>query len=350
MAFERYNQQTVPRGADHGTKAMDSATLIGTEHRLDECDLGLIGRLQIDGRVSLGEMAEALGIHRNTVKARLNRLLKNGTITPTVHVDPTCLGYSAPATIGVRVAPSHINTVADQVAAFQSIQFVHVCAGAYDIVLSGGRFRSETDLYSFVTDRLGRIRGILTVDTMRSVGLERFTLGAVSSRPIAADQGRPGTGVAPDYQLDDQDRAIISELQRSIRRPASALASALGMNRKTVAIRLERLLAQGIARPVMIADPTALGYRLRVILGVSVKPGQLQIVTDGLKSLSNLQYLVLCTGRHNMLAWCWCRDLNDLGNLITGAVAAIPGVKEIATSVVLRESKSPYQFVESRQE
>ena len=120
------------------------------------------------------------------------------------------------------------------------------------------------------------------------------------------------------------------------------------MNRKAVASRLERLLGQGIAKPVMIADPAALGYRLGVILGVSAMPGQVKIVGEGLKSLRNLQYLVLCMGRYNMLAWCRCRDLDDLENMITAGVAGIPGVKEIAASVVLRELKTPYPFMRSQ--
>ncbi len=329
---------------------MDSAMPIRAEQRLDSCDCGLISQLQIDGRLGLGEMAEILGVHRNTVKARLNRLLKDQVIIPAVHVDPLYLGYSAPATMGVRVAPSQINTVADQVAALPSIQFVHVCTGTYDIVLSGGRFQSEEELYSFVTDRLSLIPGILSIDTMRSVGLERFILGpSTPSRRPAAGRARSKTESPPDYELDDQDHAIIRELQRGIRRPASALASALGMNRKAFAVRLERLLGQGIAKPVMIADPAVLGYRLSVILGVSAMPGQLKAVAEGLKSLGNLQYLVLCMGRHNMLAWCWCRDLDDLNRMITVGVAGIPGVKEVASSVVLRETKTPYSFKRPQQ-
>lgn len=323
------------------------------DHQLDECDCRLISQLQIDGRLGLGDLAESLGVHRNTVKARLSRLLKERIIIPTVHVDPVYLGYSAPATIAVRVSPSHINNVADQIAALPSIQFVHVCTGTYDIVLSGGRFRSEDELYSFVTDRLSQIPGILTVETMRSMGLERFILGPSArtrQRATPTDDGaESGAKAPPDHRLDDQDHAILRELQRDIRRPTSSLAMALDMNRKAVAARLERLLGQGIAKPVMIADPAALGYRLGVILGVSAMPGQVKIVSEELKSLRNLQYLVLCMGRYNMLAWCRCRDLDDLENMITVGVAGIPGVKEIAASVVLRELKTPYPFMRSQQ-
>ena len=119
------------------------------------------------------------------------------------------------------------------------------------------------------------------------------------------------------------------------------------MNRNAVATRLHRLIHEGIAQPVMIADPIALGYRIRVIFGVSVMPGQLTVVTEGLKHLGNLQYLVLCTGRYSMLAWCLCRDLDHLRNLITVEVASIPGIKEIASSMILQEVKTPYPFMTS---
>lgn len=328
---------------------MASARHAGPERQLDECDLQLINQLQIDGRLALGDLAETLGVHRNTAKARLDRLLKSRVLIPTVHLDPVYLGYLAPATIAVKVTPRQVNAIAHQVAALPSIQFVHVCTGAYDMFLSGGRFRSEEELYAFVTDQLSQVPGILSVETMRSMGLESFMLGPTTRRSRARASNTvakaPGAPYSPEHPLDEQDSAIIRELQRDIRQPASALAAVLGMNRKSVAARLERLLGEGIAKPVMIADPGALGYRLGVILGVSVMPGMLTSVANGLKSLANLQYLVLCMGRYNMLAWCRCRDLDDLGRMITVDVAATPGIREVAASLVLREDKTPYPSV-----
>ena len=61
---------------------MASARHAGPERQLDDCDLQLINQLQIDGRLALGDLAETLGVHRNTAKARLDRLLKSRVLIP----------------------------------------------------------------------------------------------------------------------------------------------------------------------------------------------------------------------------------------------------------------------------
>lgn len=96
---------------------------------LDRRDLGIIARVQQDGRASLSEMALALGIQRNTVKGRLSRPIEKRILIGGLLVDPVALGYLVPTTIGLRVSPSQANTVADGLAALSHIQWVSLCRG-----------------------------------------------------------------------------------------------------------------------------------------------------------------------------------------------------------------------------
>ena len=312
---------------------------------LDEHDLGIIAMMENDARQGVGEMAGALGIHRNTVAAKLNRLMRQRIIRPGVYVDPRTLGYRAPAIIGIKVAPGEIERVAARAASQPNIHHVHICVGRYDILLAGSLFRDEGDLLSFVTNDLSRTPGVTAVETMITVGLSKVGFGMVdtvsSDRPMSARE-REAVGAS----LDDGDHAIIMELQRNARQPVFAMASALGMNRNTVAAKLRRLLDESIIKAVVVADPAALGYRVMAAIGLSVLPGQVEAVAMRLKEIEELQAVILCIGRYNILVWWLCRDLEDLYSAVTRDLAEVPGIRDVEALLILRTKKATMDYLQ----
>lgn len=326
---------------------MRSNRQTGRPYSLDERDLALISRLQLDGRCSLAKMAQDLGIHRTTVKARLSRLLENNVIAPVIHVDPLLLGYHALATIGMKVAPGQLNAVLNEVAILPNIRWAHMCQGTYDVVLSGAQFRDEHALYSVVTDHIGNLPGIVAMDVMKSLDLLAFALPPANRARLKGPEETAHVWIRRDHteaQLDENERAIISQLQNDFRQSTSSLASALGMSRNTVATSLRSLLDRGVVRTVMIPDPIALDYHIGVVSGISVLPGQLNTVIEGLACLDCLQYLVTCVGRYNLLAWSQYRDLDSWHRSLMAGFADIRGIREISNSVILRAVRGPYQF------
>lgn len=70
--------------------------------QLDELDLKIIRKLQIDGRASVTELAEAVGSSRPTVTSRLNRLLDSKTVTIKGGLNLRRFGYKV-AHVGLEV-------------------------------------------------------------------------------------------------------------------------------------------------------------------------------------------------------------------------------------------------------
>ena len=312
---------------------------------LDEYDRGIISRMENDARCGVGEMAEALGIHRNTVAAKLNRLMRQRIIRPGVYVDPRTLGYRAPAIIGIKVAPGEIEKVAMRVASQPNIHHVHICVGRYDILLAGSLFRDEDELLSFVTNEVSRTPGVTGVETMITVGLSKVGFGLVDTIP--SDEPRSARErEAIGASLDEGDYAIIMELQRDARQPVFALASALGMNRNTVAAKLRRLLDEGIVRAVAVADPAPMGYQVVAAIGLSVLPGQIETVAARLKEIRNMQAVILCIGRYNIMVWCLCRDLEELYGTLTEALGEVPGIRDVETMLILRTKKATLDYLQ----
>ena len=71
-------------------------------YKLDELDLKIIRRLQIDGRASVTELAEEIGSSRPTVTGRLKQLLDSKTVIIKSGLDLRRLGYKV-AHVGLEV-------------------------------------------------------------------------------------------------------------------------------------------------------------------------------------------------------------------------------------------------------
>lgn len=70
--------------------------------KLDELDLKIIRRLEVDGRASVTELAEEVGSSRPTVTSRLHRLLDSKTIIIKGGLDLRRFGYKV-AIVGLEV-------------------------------------------------------------------------------------------------------------------------------------------------------------------------------------------------------------------------------------------------------
>ena len=138
-------------------RATSGATRIG----LDELDRHIVDLLRRDGRRSVSSLARALGVTKQTVAKRLDRLLKREAIHITARVDPVALGFPLFCGIGVRVKPGATNRVAEQLAAMDSVAWVGCSTGGFDILAEV--FLPDTDaVFEFLDQRLAEMPDIMT--------------------------------------------------------------------------------------------------------------------------------------------------------------------------------------------
>jgi DNA-binding Lrp family transcriptional regulator len=131
---------------------------------LDDLDILLIRKLQIDPRQRPGVLAHEFGLNVSTIRKRIQRLVEENVIRIIAVVDPSVLGYECPATIGLKCNPDKIREVAEAVASYSNIQYVSICAGRYDID-TVGIFRKLSDLENFISVELGSISGLIHTET-----------------------------------------------------------------------------------------------------------------------------------------------------------------------------------------
>jgi Lrp/AsnC family transcriptional regulator, regulator for asnA, asnC and gidA len=147
----------------------------------------------------------------------------------------------------------------------------------------------------------------------------------------------------PPVVLDDIDKAIIRELQLDGRTPYAKLGPAVGLSQAAVRQRVQRLIENGVMQVVAVTDPLMLGFKLEALIGVEVD-GDLRAVASKLAEVDNVDYVVVTTGRFDLVVEVVCRDHEELLHLINDVVRAIPGVRATETFTYLHLEKQTYSW------
>jgi Lrp/AsnC family transcriptional regulator, regulator for asnA, asnC and gidA len=101
---------------------------------LDDTARALIEMLQRDGRQSYASMALAVGLSEAAVRQRVQRLIDAEVLQIVAVTDPTQVGFSRQAMVGVRVAGDPTQPLAD-LEALAEIEYIVITAGSFDLLL-----------------------------------------------------------------------------------------------------------------------------------------------------------------------------------------------------------------------
>lgn len=147
---------------------------------MDAIDRKIVRALQLDGRMKLGELAEAVGLSPTPCARRLDRLQADGVITGYgARVDPRKIGL--PVTIFVSVELEHqgrdaIEDFERAVRSFDEVMECYLMTGSRDILLRV--VAADLDAFdAFLEHRLMKVDG---VRNMRS----NFALRALVRRDV----------------------------------------------------------------------------------------------------------------------------------------------------------------------
>ena len=147
----------------------------------------------------------------------------------------------------------------------------------------------------------------------------------------------------PGPKLDPTDRAIIGELQVEGRMPYSQLAPKVGLSEAATRQRVNRLLDSGVVQVVAVTDPAALGMGFQAMVGVGVD-GDVTSVADALADMSQVEYVVITTGRYDILAEVVCADADDLLDVVHQGIRSLPGIRSTEIFGYLRLVKQSYSW------
>ncbi len=131
--------------------------------KLDKINIAIIKHLR-DGRKSFKKIAEELSIAENTVRARVNRLTKEGILEIAGLVDPEVIPLHRLAIIGVKLKSMDLVKTGEEFSKLKGVISVSVVTGRFDLIATVF-LREGFDLLEFYTEEVSRLNDIQSVET-----------------------------------------------------------------------------------------------------------------------------------------------------------------------------------------
>ena len=102
--------------------------------KLDATAKRIIELLQEDGRISYAAIAKAVGLSEAAARARVQKLLDSEVMQVVAVTDPTQVGFTRQAMIGVRTEGDPMK-VGDRLAEGPEVDYVVTTAGSFDLLV-----------------------------------------------------------------------------------------------------------------------------------------------------------------------------------------------------------------------
>jgi Lrp/AsnC family transcriptional regulator, regulator for asnA, asnC and gidA len=142
--------------------------------------------------------------------------------------------------------------------------------------------------------------------------------------------------------LDAIDQHILDAMCKDGRAAFAQIAGRLKVSPGMIRQRYNRLVELGILKVVAISNPLQRGFKTMAMVGIRTDGHQMLEVADAVSKLKEVVYLVVVSGRFDIMAEVVCRDHADLLEFITDKLYAIEGVREAETFMHLKIVKEIY--------
>ena len=143
--------------------------------------------------------------------------------------------------------------------------------------------------------------------------------------------------------LDETAKQIIELLQDDGRLSYSAIAKKVGLSEAAVRHRVQKLIESGVMQVVAVTDPMQMGFARQAMIGVKVT-GNVREVAAELAAMDKLDYVVITTGRFDILAEIVVESDEELLELVSEQISALDRVVTTETFVYLRLEKQTYAW------
>jgi Lrp/AsnC family transcriptional regulator for asnA, asnC and gidA len=191
--------------------------------------------------------------------------------------------------------------------------------------------RSQDDLYRLIVQVRG-IPGVQRTETFVYLSLLRQQF------QWALDRAAGRAGVVEDsVALDRLDIALIAELERDGRAPFRSLAQRLGTSERLVSSRFSELVEKQVLQVIAVANPLSMGFEAMAWLGINLAEGaNPEVVSEQLGAIRRIGYVVIAAGRYDIMAEIYCRNREELLDVLERQIGAIKDITHIESYYYLR--------------
>ncbi|UCG40844.1 MAG: Lrp/AsnC family transcriptional regulator [Acidimicrobiia bacterium] len=140
--------------------------------KLDDTDKAIIEVLQDDGRMPFSTLGPRVGLSPPAVRQRVLHLIEEGVMQVVAVTDPTTLGFTVQAMVGIEVE-GPTEPVAGALAAIDEVDYVVVVTGRFDVLIEIVAEDSEALMTSLATVR--SLPGVRRAEIFVYLRLEKQT-------------------------------------------------------------------------------------------------------------------------------------------------------------------------------
>ena len=140
--------------------------------------------------------------------------------------------------------------------------------------------------------------------------------------------------------LDDVDLQIIDILSKDSSTAFVEIAKQIGISDGTVHLRVRRLIDEGIIRRFTLSlNNDLLGYDHLAFMGINIKPGFADQITEELSNLEEVLEVHEMHNRFDLFLKIRAKDLNHIRDIVENKIRRLPNVLKTELMTVLKTSK-----------
>ena len=304
-----------------------------TESHVDQIDKKIISFLFADSRKNFSEIGEEVGLSKNAVWTRYEKMCSGAVITgATVQINYKKLGYDAVAQLLLSVDPSKVEEVINYIRVKIPDVFGPVAHASRYNVRAIFTFKTMGELGDLKED-LRRKLPITEVHSMiwTDVWFTPQNLTELYVKPDMHPKNHKTNGKV--FCADTTDLELIGHLANNSRLSFRTLANKMSLSTDTVARRYRKLIEEGIIIPRIQIDLSKIGYQgmLHYFLRINQAENSEKIVGQIL-SIRDIVYLMKCTGDYQLSMMTAVKDLKHV--IETGVlISKIDGLRLLETTV-----------------
>lgn len=143
-------------------------------------------------------------------------------------------------------------------------------------------------------------------------------------------------------RLDKIDKYIIEAMRLDGREAFAQIAEKLNVSPGMIRQRYNRLVKLGYLKVVAVTNPLMMGKRTMAMIGVRTDGRKMLDVANKLIKFDEVVYIVVVSGRYDIMVEVFCRDHEDLLAFMTEKLAKVDGVRETESFMYLKITKEIY--------
>lgn len=143
-------------------------------------------------------------------------------------------------------------------------------------------------------------------------------------------------------RLDDIDLYIIEATRKDGRESFARMAEDLKVSPGMIRQRYNRLVKLGYLKVVAVTNPLMMGKRTMALIGIRTDGRKMLDVANKLIKFDEVVYVVVVSGRFDILIEVFCSDHEDMLAFLTEKLAKVEGVRETESFMHLKIVKEIY--------